>query len=542
MERTTGEHVAVKLLHESLLRQPKLVTRFVQERTILMMLRHENIVGVRDLFSVGESLGLVMDLVAGGSLREHLRNEGTLAAGEAARLLAQVAAALTEAHGLGVVHRDVKPDNILLQATDGRLDTRLTDFGIARVLDTAGLTTPHAVIGTPHYMAPEAISGAAPSPAADVYALGVVLYELVAGQPPYAGEPIAVLGRHLDDSPQRPPGMPDEVWSVITACMDRDPERRPPATELAIILRDLAHRLADVPALPGAMDAWSGATGGPRTSVSAVVRHPSAPRNRRPPGRRNRPRSWLWAGAGVVVALASGGLVASGADGFNGWDLRDLRGGPFAAAVAPPATAAPQPTGSAAAVLPDGTLPDTGGSGAGPQAGPPPMIVPQAAGGDRLPAAGAAGRSVGGAARVGVSAGPVKARVSAGPIRASATAQVYGPWRCGDDYKWDVGHPVLARPCYSVGGSVRVVGQMQASPGVQADVSLAVHDAETDNVVAGPHVCKGLMFTDFMLEQSCGPVDLNVPRGRRYVVVESWRYTSRSLLPGGTARGPEFTW
>ncbi|MEU8615461.1 protein kinase, partial [Actinoplanes sp. NPDC048791] len=93
IERTSGEQVAVKLLHEGLLRQPKLVTRFVQERTILMMVRHEHIVGVRDLFSAGESLGLVMDFVAGGSLRERLRSAGTLAPAEAARLLAQVAAA-----------------------------------------------------------------------------------------------------------------------------------------------------------------------------------------------------------------------------------------------------------------------------------------------------------------------------------------------------------------------------------------------------------------------------------------------------------------
>src|SRR5690242_21011905 len=135
VESATGKPVAVKLLHESLLRQPKLVTRFVQERTILMMLRHRNVVRVRDLFSVGESLGLVMDLVPGGSLRDHLREHPTLPAGEAARLAAQVAAALAEAHELGVIHRDLKPDNILLCTENGRLETRLTDFGIARVLN-----------------------------------------------------------------------------------------------------------------------------------------------------------------------------------------------------------------------------------------------------------------------------------------------------------------------------------------------------------------------------------------------------------------------
>ena len=173
VDRASGEPVAVKLLHESLLRQPKLVTRFVQERTILLMLRHRNVVRVRDLFSVGETLGLVMDLVDGGSLRDHLREHHTVAAGEAARLAAQVAAALAEAHELGIIHRDLKPDNVLLRIEDGRLDTRLTDFGVARILNTPSMTTPNAVVGTPHYTAPEAFHGATASAATDVYALGV---------------------------------------------------------------------------------------------------------------------------------------------------------------------------------------------------------------------------------------------------------------------------------------------------------------------------------------------------------------------------------
>src|SRR4051794_3312770 len=185
VDRASGQPVAVKLLHESLLRQPKLVTRFVQERTILLMLRHRNVVRVRDLFSVGETLGLVMDLVDGGSLRDHLRERHTVPAAEAARLAAEVAAALAEAHELGVIHRDLKPDNILLLGGDDRPETRLTDFGIARVLNTPGLTTPNAVVGTPHYLSPEAFHGAATSPAADVYALGVLIYEMVCGRPPY---------------------------------------------------------------------------------------------------------------------------------------------------------------------------------------------------------------------------------------------------------------------------------------------------------------------------------------------------------------------
>src|SRR5438477_6333745 len=163
VDRTTGDEVAVKLLREELVRQPKLVTRFVQERAILLMLRHRHIVRVRDLLTVGDSLGLVMDLVDGGSLRGYLHERGTLPPAAAARLLGQVAAALAEAHRLGVVHRDLKPDNILVHGDGDGLDTRLTDFGIARVLDAPGLTTPDALMGTPNYLAPEAISGAPPS-------------------------------------------------------------------------------------------------------------------------------------------------------------------------------------------------------------------------------------------------------------------------------------------------------------------------------------------------------------------------------------------
>jgi serine/threonine-protein kinase len=251
LDRSTGEPVAVKLLHESLLRQPKLVTRFVQERTILLMLRHRNVVRVRDLFSVGETLGLVMDLVDGGSLRDHLRENGTVAAGEACRLAAQVAAALAEAHELGVIHRDLKPDNILLRVEGGRLDTRLTDFGVARILNTPSMTTPNAVVGTPHYMAPEAFHGTTASAATDVYALGVLLYELVSGRPPYDSDSIPdLMRRHMEGHPVRRSGIPDDVWHLIEDCMAGKPRLRPSAAEMVAALSDAAKAFLGTPPLP----------------------------------------------------------------------------------------------------------------------------------------------------------------------------------------------------------------------------------------------------------------------------------------------------
>ena len=524
IERTSGQQVAVKLLHEGLLRQPKLVTRFVQERTILMMVRHEHIVGVRDLFSVGESLALVMDFVAGGSLRERLRAARSLAPAEAARLLAQVAAALTEAHGLGVVHRDVKPDNILLQATDGRLDVRLTDFGIARVLDAAGLTTPHAIIGTPHYRAPEAISDGDAGPAVDVYALGIVLYELVSGRTPYGGEPLAVLRHHVDNLPDRPAGMPDEVWAVIQSCLDKDPARRPPAAELVTTLRGLARRMAGTPALPASAADLDPADGGrpylpviPSQRVRSVV--PPAPPRRR----RNGPRSWMWGRRGMIVALVAAGLAASGLGSYHAWHLYAADAAPAGAAGNRGADSlGPRPAPSPARTAP--AHPPAAAAPGNATAGRPTATVP-----------GGAGVS-GGPIGIGIGIGaPVGPAPGGGPI-------AYGPWHCSDQYTWEVGHPVLARPCHSVGAAIRVRGDIEAVPGVQADVALSIRDAETDQEVAGPYTCAGLLFTDFAPKHSCGPVDLRAPRGRRYVVVESWRYTGRSLLPGGTARGPEFSW
>ena len=251
VDRASGAPVAVKLLHESLLRQPRLVTRFVQERTILLMLRHRNVVRVRDLFSVGETLGLVMDLVDGGSLRDHLREHHTVPAGEAARLSSQVAAALAEAHELGVIHRDLKPDNVLLRIEDGRLDTRLTDFGIARILNTPSMTTPNAVVGTPHYMAPEAFHGVTASAATDVYALGVLLYELVSGRPPYDSDSIPdLMRRHMEGNPERRPGIPEGIWELITQCMATKPRLRPTAAEMVAELSDAARKFTGVPALP----------------------------------------------------------------------------------------------------------------------------------------------------------------------------------------------------------------------------------------------------------------------------------------------------
>lgn len=523
IERNSGAYVAVKLLHESLLRQPKLVTRFVRERTILMMMRHENIVGVRDLFSVGESLALVMDFVAGGTLRDRLIAAGTLPPSEAAHLLSQVAAALTQAHELGVVHRDVKPDNILLEdRPDGGAQVKLTDFGIARVLDTAGLTTPHAIMGTPHYMAPESATGVV-DPAADVYAVGVVLFELVSGQTPYSGEPLAVLRRHVESEPERPFGVPDAVWDMISWCLDKDPRRRPRAGELAIALRDLAKQTAGEPALPVAE----------RVTVTGAgaLAHPSVrrePARRRP---RNGPRSWVWRRPGMMVVLIATLMAVSGVGGYKVWRVLDGAAAHGAAQAAAPIIHLPAEGQQLA------PTPGIGSAAPLPSSSAAPPLLAAGAPNDDLPAFTGPG-AVSGAA----TAGPVRAAVTAAPGGDVGGSVEFGPWHCGDDYTWDLGHPVLAKPCNSLGDAIRVMGMMEAMPGIQADFTLSVRDASSDAVVAGPFSCTGVMFTDFEMKHNCGPVDLQAPHGHRYVIAESWSYTGRSILPGGIARGPAFDW
>ena len=179
-DQRTGERVAAKLLRPEFARDAEVLTRFVQERSILLDLVHPSIVRVRDLVVEGEDLAIVMDLVEGADLRARLRAAGTLPPAEAVRVTADVLTALAAAHAQGVLHRDVKPDNVLL-TTDAPPRVLLGDFGIARLAQetTVRMT---GVLGTADYMAPEIFTAETVSAASDVYAAGIGLYELLAGR------------------------------------------------------------------------------------------------------------------------------------------------------------------------------------------------------------------------------------------------------------------------------------------------------------------------------------------------------------------------
>jgi serine/threonine protein kinase, bacterial len=236
--RETGEAVAVKVLLEELANDAEVVTRFLRERTALLSLRHRSLVSVRDLVVEGDVLALVMQLVEGPDLRVYVRGRGTLGPEEAALLVADVADALAVAHRAKIIHRDVKPANVLLQPEAGGFRPLLTDFGIARLADAPSVTRTSQVVGTPYYLAPEVISGQQPTSAVDVYASGIMLYELLTGHPPFRGrDSMEVFHAHQRAVPQRPPGLADPLWAVALDALGKDPARRPSADQLAAALR-----------------------------------------------------------------------------------------------------------------------------------------------------------------------------------------------------------------------------------------------------------------------------------------------------------------
>ncbi|MBW1600471.1 serine/threonine-protein kinase, partial [Streptomyces sp. JJ38] len=240
--------VAIKLLREDLAADQELVGRFVQERAALLSLDHPRVVGVRDLVVDGHDLALVMELVRGSDLRTQLDRDRRLTPADAVRVAADIADALAAAHAAGYVHRDVKPENILLDEAHGH--ALLTDFGIARLIDAPRRGGGGRVVGTPDYVAPEIVEGLPPRAAVDIYALATVLYEALAGFTPFGGgHPGAVLRRQVTESVAPLPGIPDELWRLIHQCLAKAPASRLRAPELAARLRELHPHLAGQPPL-----------------------------------------------------------------------------------------------------------------------------------------------------------------------------------------------------------------------------------------------------------------------------------------------------
>ncbi len=250
-DRDSDRELAAKVLRAEYARDTEIVTRFIQERSILTDLRHPNIVEVHDLVVEGDRLGIVMELVEGGDLRGRLRAAGTLGHREAVTATCAVLDGLAEAHAQGCLHRDVKPDNVLLA---GPIDepgaVKLSDFSIARLAQESTVMAT-GLLGTPGYMPPELFVHGQFSAASDVYAAGVLLYELLAGRTPFAGSGTAhtIGNRHVSAEPPRIP-VDDALWHALETMLAKDPRVRLTASATAQALRDLPDEVLDQPALP----------------------------------------------------------------------------------------------------------------------------------------------------------------------------------------------------------------------------------------------------------------------------------------------------
>ncbi|WP_433337777.1 protein kinase domain-containing protein [Spirillospora sp. CA-294931] len=246
-----GEKYAFKVLHDTLARDADTRQRFLREDTILKEIRHPNLVRVHDLVAEGDTLAIVMDLIVGSDLRAPISGHGSMRPGDACSIAAETAAALAAIHEAGVVHRDIKPENVLLDMLQTPPAVRLTDFGIARIAEqTSSKST--MLVGTAPYIAPELADGKQAVPATDLYALGIMLYEMCCGVTPFADKSTLVtLQRHGNHLPGRPPEIPDPLWELIEALLAKNADDRPaPAARVAILLEAMARDLHRLPAGP----------------------------------------------------------------------------------------------------------------------------------------------------------------------------------------------------------------------------------------------------------------------------------------------------
>ncbi|MEO3813873.1 Stk1 family PASTA domain-containing Ser/Thr kinase [Sphaerisporangium sp. B11E5] len=320
--------VALKVMHRTLAEDPDFVRRFIGEAKSVASLSHPNVVHVFDQGTDGDHVYLSMEYVPGSTLRDVLRRRTRLPAREALEIMIPVLAALGAAHQAGMVHRDVKPENVLI-TDDGRV--KVVDFGLARAKIFEGgshQTRTGVMIGTIAYMSPEQVTAGQADARSDVYAAGVMLYELLTGRQPYEGEnPMSVAYRHVHDRVPAPsalvPGTPPRLDTLVLAATDRDPARRPPDATAMLVAAVDAHRTLPPDAAPTARHAAvpAGASGPaaspmPAPPANPTLIHPAADLLTAPPSRPGRaaprrPRvNWF------LVALA---LVMVGAVVGTGW-------------------------------------------------------------------------------------------------------------------------------------------------------------------------------------------------------------------------------
>jgi serine/threonine protein kinase len=227
---STGAIVALKLLKPEYANDEGLIRRLLREARAARTVDHRHLVGVLDAGEADGQHYLALELVPGRSIGDRIEAEGPLPLDDVVRIAAEVAAGLDALHDAGIVHRDVKPSNVLLDA-DGA--ARLTDFGLAKGRDYSSLTLPGQMLGTMDYLAPELIRGEEPSAASDLYAFGCLVYACVAGRPPFGGRNLFAVGAgHLDEEPPDPCAqrrdVPTGFGQAVGFALRKAPTDRPP--------------------------------------------------------------------------------------------------------------------------------------------------------------------------------------------------------------------------------------------------------------------------------------------------------------------------
>jgi serine/threonine-protein kinase len=322
-DRQLERDVALKVLHEHYADDPEYLERFRREARAVARLSHPNIVTVIDRGDDDGRQYIVFEHVEGENLKELVLRSGRLSVRRALELALSIADGLAFAHEHGLVHRDVKPQNILL-SRDG--EVKVTDFGIARSLHMEhGVTQTGTVLGTGEYLAPEQASGKPVSPATDVYSLGVVLWELLAGDVPFVGDNfVAVALRHVNEPPphlrERRPDVTPRLDAAVQRALAKDPARRfPSMTAFAKELRAcLAEADGEIPAVDPELTLIA-----PPAAAPARAPAQPRPRPRRPARTRRRPLLWallalLVAGVAFAAVLLVGGSGHHGALGGGG--------------------------------------------------------------------------------------------------------------------------------------------------------------------------------------------------------------------------------
>jgi tetratricopeptide (TPR) repeat protein/predicted Ser/Thr protein kinase len=297
-----GRLVALKLIRADLASNPEILRRFKQELILAREVTHRNVIRIFDLGQAKGFKFITMEFVEGRDLRVVLREKGKLPLDETVRIIAQVCRALESAHAAGVVHRDLKPQNIML---DSKAHVYVMDFGIAHSLETPGMTQTGALMGTPEYMSPEQAKGIKVDARSDLFALGIIFYEMLTGISPYqADTTLATLLKRTQEPPPPPadvdPAIPKAISDVVMKCLEIDREQR--YSTAREILEDLGHEMPT-----------SVRTVAPRRPPTAAAPKPTQV------SLFQRYRIWI-AGAAAVVLLAALGIVfrsnvLSGSDG-----------------------------------------------------------------------------------------------------------------------------------------------------------------------------------------------------------------------------------